>query len=101
MDTPPFTSYDYRKNMALAATRLTSKGQVVIPKVIRTALGWRPGARLTVEARAGGVTLRLAEKGAAQRWLEEVAGSLGGGDPITALEAEHRQEVDDDARRRA
>ena len=32
-----------------ASTRLSSKGQVVIPARVRRALGWRPGERLSVE----------------------------------------------------
>jgi AbrB family looped-hinge helix DNA binding protein len=34
-------------------TRLSSKGQVVIPAPVRRALGWRPGEYLTVEIGAG------------------------------------------------
>jgi AbrB family looped-hinge helix DNA binding protein len=32
-----------------ATTRLSSKGQVVIPARVRQALGWRPGEKLSVE----------------------------------------------------
>ncbi|MBI5479909.1 MAG: AbrB/MazE/SpoVT family DNA-binding domain-containing protein [Deltaproteobacteria bacterium] len=43
-------------------TRLTSKGQVVIPKKVRERLRWRPGTRLQVHALPGGaVELRQAE----------------------------------------
>ena len=34
-------------------TRLSSKGQVVIPARVRHALGWRPGEKLSVEVPAG------------------------------------------------
>ena len=43
-----------------ATTRLSSKGQVVIPVRVRRALGWRPGEELTVEVGpAGARTLVL------------------------------------------
>jgi AbrB family looped-hinge helix DNA binding protein len=35
-------------------TRLSSKGQVVIPARVRRALGWKPGERLTVQVAPGG-----------------------------------------------
>jgi AbrB family looped-hinge helix DNA binding protein len=35
--------------MTPATTRLSSKGQVVIPARVRRALGWRPGEKLSVE----------------------------------------------------
>jgi len=41
-----------------ASTRLSEKGQVVIPKAIREANGWLPGLELLVEATEGGVVLR-------------------------------------------
>lgn len=39
-------------------TRMSSKGQVVIPKRIRTQLGFEEGDRMTVEARNGEIVLR-------------------------------------------
>jgi AbrB family looped-hinge helix DNA binding protein len=39
-------------------TRMSSKGQVVIPKRIRTQLGFEEGDRMTVEARDGEIVLR-------------------------------------------
>ncbi|HEX7671047.1 MAG TPA: AbrB/MazE/SpoVT family DNA-binding domain-containing protein [Polyangiaceae bacterium] len=41
-----------------ASTRLSAKGQVVIPKSVRDASGWRPGLELVVEVTEGGVVLR-------------------------------------------
>jgi AbrB family looped-hinge helix DNA binding protein len=41
-----------------ASTRLSAKGQVVIPKSVRDANGWRPGLELLVEVTDGGVILR-------------------------------------------
>ena len=42
----------------METTRLSSKGQVVIPKAIRAARGWESGAELAVEDTAEGVLLR-------------------------------------------
>ncbi|HUI44041.1 MAG TPA: AbrB/MazE/SpoVT family DNA-binding domain-containing protein [Terriglobia bacterium] len=42
-------------------TRLSSKGQVVLPKAIREAHGWQPGTRLAVQEVPGGVLLRPAK----------------------------------------
>ncbi|MBI3184358.1 MAG: AbrB/MazE/SpoVT family DNA-binding domain-containing protein [Myxococcales bacterium] len=40
-------------------TKLTSKGQVVIPKAVRERLRWKPGTRLRVETlEEGAVVLR-------------------------------------------
>jgi AbrB family looped-hinge helix DNA binding protein len=41
-----------------SSTRLSAKGQVVIPKAIRDAGGWRPGLELEVEASEDGAVLR-------------------------------------------
>jgi AbrB family looped-hinge helix DNA binding protein len=39
-------------------TKMSSKGQVVIPKSIRSQLGFEEGDRITVEARDGEIILR-------------------------------------------
>jgi AbrB family looped-hinge helix DNA binding protein len=87
---------------SVAATRLTSKGQVVIPKAVRTELGWKTGSVLEVVVSPGreAVTLRRGERGTANAWLIEMAGIVKTGDPLSELEAEHREEVMRDARRR-
>ncbi len=41
-------------------TRLSSKGQVILPKPIRDRRNWGPGARLIVEETEAGVLLRAA-----------------------------------------
>lgn len=41
-------------------TRLSSKGQVIIPKAVRDARGWKEGTELVVEEREDGVLLRPA-----------------------------------------
>lgn len=56
-------------------TKISSKGQVVIPKSIREKRKWRPGTKLAVEETAEGVLIRpnLFGKPLA---VEEVQGSL-------------------------
>ncbi len=78
-----------------AATKLTSKGQVVIPKLVRERLRWRPGTRLEVEDLPGrAIRLVAAEDDA----IERAFGCLTEGDALSDLEAEHRAEVEADAR---
>lgn len=84
----------------LSTTRLTTKGQVVIPKAIRGRVRWRPGTRLRVETDGERVTLAPIRGSSIVAWLDEISGSLDHGDPISDLEAEHRAEVERDARRR-
>ena len=65
--------------MAKAAslkTKVSTKGQVVLPKAIREKRGWGPGKELIVEERPEGVLLRPAPKAAATR-IEDVFGQLG------------------------
>jgi AbrB family looped-hinge helix DNA binding protein len=81
-------------------TRLTTKGQVVIPKAMRGKLGWRPGTRLRGESDGERVTLHPVRGSSVAAWLAEITGSLTTGDPVSDLEAEHRAEVERDARRR-
>src|SRR2546427_9740321 len=85
----------YRAGKMKSATRLTSKGQVVIPKPVRQRLRWRSGLRLEVEALPdGGVRLAPLSDDA----IDAFIGSLRHGDPIAALEAEHRAETKADER---
>jgi len=41
-------------------TRLSSKGQLVLPKVLRERHGWKAGTEIEVEEVQGGVLLHLA-----------------------------------------
>ena len=80
-----------------AATRITSKGQVVIPKAVRDRLRWRAGTQLEVDTLPGpGARLRPMEDDPVSRAF----GFLTEGDPIGDLEAEHRAEIEADERPR-
>lgn len=80
-----------------AATRLTSKGQVVIPKAIRARRRWGAGTRLEVEELPDGA-IRLSA--GTEDPIENAFGCVTEGDALAALEAEHRAEVRADERRR-
>jgi AbrB family looped-hinge helix DNA binding protein len=79
-------------------TRVSTKGQVVLPKAIRDRRGFGPGAELIVEERAEGVLLRPAPKAGATRF-EDVRGSLGPVDRVVSIE-EMNEAVLEEARRR-
>lgn len=85
-----------------SATRLTSKGQVVIPKPVRDHLAWRAGTRLRVEV-VEGDALVLRREGPApgvDALIDELSGCLAGAgrDPLRELEADHRAEIEADER---
>jgi AbrB family looped-hinge helix DNA binding protein len=42
----------------METTKLSSKGQVILPKSVRDALGWKPGTEFGVEEFGDGVLLR-------------------------------------------
>jgi AbrB family looped-hinge helix DNA binding protein len=81
-----------------SATRLTSKGQVVIPKPVRERLRWTAGTRLAVEE-VGDGTVRLAPMRAIDP-IDSLYGCLKDHprDPLAELEAEHRAEIERDER---
>ena len=59
----------------METTRLSSKGQVVLPKAIRDAHGWTPGTELVIEDSPNGVLLRP-RAALKPTSLDQVAGSL-------------------------
>jgi AbrB family looped-hinge helix DNA binding protein len=81
-----------------AATRVTSKGQVVIPKSVRDQLRWASGTQLAVEIMEDrAVRLELLE---AKDPIDTLYGCLKDlpGDPLADLEAEHKAEIEADER---
>lgn len=73
--------------------RVGPKGQVVLPKRIREALGIKPGDRVVVEEGKGEARIRRVDPEAKLR------GMLVDGDPLRALEREHRDELKREAAR--
>ena len=66
-------------------TRLSSKGQVVLPKHIRSAHRWQPGVEFSVEDTAEGVLLRPLKPFESTR-LEDVLGCAGYTGPARTIE---------------
>lgn len=66
--------------------RMGAKGQVVIPKDMRDAIGLRPGDDVEFAVESGGVRVEPARPRRAR------AGLLAGHRLVEALEAEHRAE---------
>ena len=56
-------------------TRLSSKGQIVLPKGIRVSRAWGPGTEFTVEETGNGILLRPTAR-FPEADLAEVAGCL-------------------------
>lgn len=82
----------------METTRLSSKGQVIIPKSVRDARGWEAGTELIVEEHPEGVLLRSHRVFATTR-IEDVAGSLKRGGPPKSLR-EMDEAIEAEARRR-
>jgi AbrB family looped-hinge helix DNA binding protein len=82
-----------------SATRVTSKGQVVIPKSVREQLHWGEGTELAVEIMGeGAVRLTLLEP---VDPIDTLYGCLKDlpRNPLADLEAEHQAEIEADERR--
>jgi AbrB family looped-hinge helix DNA binding protein len=70
----------------METTRLSTKGQVILPKGIRDAHQWSPGTEFLLQEVAGGILLRPARPFPSSR-LEAVYGCLRySGRPKTAPE---------------
>jgi AbrB family looped-hinge helix DNA binding protein len=59
----------------METTRLSTKGQIILPKNIRTSRAWAPGTEFIVEETGDGILLRPAGRFPTTD-LKEVAGSL-------------------------
>jgi AbrB family looped-hinge helix DNA binding protein len=84
--------------MATAKTRISTKGQIVLPKALRDRQGWRPGDELVVEERSEGVMLRREVKYTPSR-MEDVFGSLGPSDRVVSIEEMNQGVLEEAARR--
>jgi len=73
--------------------RLSSKGQLVIPKALRQALGLRPGARFEVHFKDGKIILEPVPSSPVERLYAKYPHSR----LLSDLEEEHRQELTDEA----
>lgn len=69
----------------METTRLSSKGQVILPKFVRDAHHWVPGTEFVVEDTSDGVLLRPAKSFKPTR-LEDVIGCTGYKGPAKTLE---------------
>lgn len=80
----------------MPTTRVSERGQVVIPKPIRDRLGLKRGQELEVNLEDGVIHMRprkaggKARKGDWRRWR----GVLAGTGALQDLEAEHRREIE-------
>jgi len=79
-------------------TRLSSKGQIILPKSIRDSQGWKPGMEFVLEETDKGVLLRPASVFPPTE-LDEVVGRLAS-DRKPATSEEMRQAVAREVRRR-
>jgi AbrB family looped-hinge helix DNA binding protein len=59
----------------MGTTRLSTKGQIVLPREIRVARDWKPGMEFTVEETGDGVLLRPARR-FPETTLDQVVGCL-------------------------
>ena len=80
-------------------TKLSTKGQVIVPKEIRDLLRWKPGTRLSVERTENGVLLK-AEPIFPPTKIEDVVGCLKYDGPTISIE-EMNESIVREARRRA
>ena len=78
--------------------KLSSKGQLVIPKAIRHALGLRAGDRFQVKLVEHRIVL---EPLTATSPIDALYGKYSGCDLLGALEQEHRKEIEDEQSLRA
>lgn len=75
------------------SARLSSKGQLVIPKAIRQALGLRTGTQFHIRLDQGRIILEPLTTSP----VEALYGKYADADFLAELEAEHRQEIEDEA----
>ncbi len=67
-------------------TRLSTKGQLIIPKDLRDHLGWGPGSELSIQEQGGQLVIRLAEDEFPETTVRDLLGSAGYTGPRRSLE---------------
>jgi AbrB family looped-hinge helix DNA binding protein len=96
-------SYIRRKSKTkgvIMVVKMTSKGQLVIPKKIRQALDLKPGAAFEVELDKGQIVLKpVKSKADIDQTISELQALAGGANLLDDLEAERRWEIERDERR--
>jgi AbrB family looped-hinge helix DNA binding protein len=68
----------------MITTRLSEKGQVVIPKKVRSSYGWEPGVEFAVEETEDGIKLK-ALKPFKETSIKDVMGCVGYKGPSKTL----------------
>lgn len=84
--------------MATMKARLSSKGQIVLPKYLREMRGWNPGTVLDVEEVPEGVLLRFVKHPLVAS-VEDLLGCTGYRGPRRSL-ADMDAAIHDEARKR-
>jgi AbrB family looped-hinge helix DNA binding protein len=69
----------------METTRLSSKGQIILPKTVRDMHHWAPGTDFSVEDTGDGVILRPIKTGQPTR-LDDLIGSLRVKGPARTIE---------------
>ena len=87
-------SYLILREVHMETTLLSSKGQVIIPKTIRSSHHWKPGTRFVVEDVQGGVLLKPVSSFPATD-LEKGLGCAGYKGPVKSL-SEIQSAIDDE-----
>ena len=81
-------------------TRLSTKGQVILPKTIRDKRRWKPGMELDIEDRPEGVLLK-ANKSKKKGSILDLAGILKYDGPPKTIEEMNAAIIDEVRRRHA
>lgn len=76
-------------------TKLSSKGQVVLPKEVRDKLGLQPGATLRVVVSEGKIEIEPVSK----KLIDRLYGRFSGSNLVELLESGHAREISSEKRR--